>query len=317
MPFPFRRSREGGHRRWGTKFPPQARGYRIAGGKAHIWYRLCRSDMSLDISSYNAISTMKTRIEILDQARASRGPLSPVKAGQVKTQKALLWVYRWGWSTSKILEIVGGAQRSGLAARLVRSGHLKATKTEAGPAAGAPLAILTLTQQGQNEVEKFIENASDLIDYQLDPYRIDQSKIRHGGMAQKATANNLKDGGIADYVTEPMAAARSQKYVKQHDIIWICDDGKKIGVEVELSAKWNRKLDEFIHSCILSIHNKTVGSIFIATDSKAIQNRYETAFRPGNKFGKWEKSTLGFPKKIGTSEVPNFMDGKIFCVLID
>lgn len=272
--------------------------------------------MSLDITPKNAMTATKTRAEMLSEARAKRGPLPPVKAGQIKAQKALLWVYRWGWSTSKIIEIVGGAQRSGLAARLVRNGLLKATKTEAGPAAGAPVAILTLTQQGQNEVEKFLENDSDLIEYQLDAYRIDQSKIKHNELAQSATAKNLRDGSIVDYITEQMAAAKSEKNVKQHDIIWICDNGEKIGIEVELSAKWARKLDEFVLSCIKSIKNIKVNQIYIVTDSKAIQNRYAVAFEVGHIFGKWEKSELGFSKKIGTDKVPDYVDGKISCLLL-
>lgn len=260
---------------------------------------------------------MQTREQRLQYGREKWGGLSPVEVGQIKAQKALLWVYRWGWSTSTILEIVGGAKGSGLAARLVRRGLLKATKTEAGPAAGAPVAILTLTQEGQNQCEKFIENESDLLEYQLDPYRVDQSKIRHNELAQRATAKNLLDGSIVDYITEQMASAKSEKNVKQHDIIWICDNGEKIGVEVEISAKWARKLDEFVLSCIKSIHAKKVNEIYIATDSKAIQNRYAVAFEVGHIFGKWEKSELGFSKKVGTYKVPDFMEGVVSCILLD
>jgi hypothetical protein len=126
-------------------------------------------------------------------------------------KKALLWVYRWQWSSSKILEIVGGAKRSGLAARLVRTGFLKATKTEAGGYGGGPAALLTLTEKGQNEVEKWIENSEDLIDYELNPFRLDQSKIRHGELAQLATANNLAAGQFVDYVTEQMGVSKSEK----------------------------------------------------------------------------------------------------------
>lgn len=260
---------------------------------------------------------METREQRLAYGRSKWDGLPPVKAGQIKTKKALLWVYRWGWSTSTILEIVGGAKGSGLASRLVRRGLLKATKTEAGPAAGAPTAFLTLTQEGQNQVEKYIEDESDLIEYQLNPYRIDQSKIRHGQLAQNATAKNLRDGEIIDYITEPMAAAKSKKNVKQHDIIWICENGEKIGVEVEISAKWSRKLDEFVLSCIKSIQTKKVNQIYIATDSKAIQNRYASAFEVGHIFAKWEKSELGFYKKTGAYKVPDFMEGVISCILLD
>ena len=260
---------------------------------------------------------MQTREQRLEYGRAKWGGLSPVEVGQIKAKKALLWVYRWGWSTATILEIVGGAQGSGLSARLVRRGLLRATKTEAGAAAGAPVAILTLTQQGQNEVEKFLENDSDLIEYQLDAYRVDQSKIRHNELAQRATAKNLRDGSIVDYITEQMAATKSEKNIKQHDIIWICDNGEKIGIEVELSAKWSRKLDEFVLSCIKSINSKKVNQIYIATDSKAIQNRYAVAFEVGHIFGEWEKSELGFSKKVGTYKVPDFMEGVVSCILLD
>lgn len=263
------------------------------------------------------MTTTKTRTEILALARAQRGPLSPVQTGQVKAQKALLWVYRWGWSTSKILEKVGGAQRSGLAARLVKNGLIKATKTAAGPAAGAPTALLTLTQKGQNEVEKFIENEADLIQYSLDPYRIDQSKIRHDEIAQNATIENIASGGIVDYITESMAASKSKKSIKQHDIVWICDDGDKIGVEIELSAKWQRKLDEFLLGCTLSIQSRSVKNIFIATDSKAIQHRYESAFAVGHEFGKWEKSEKGFFKRTATLNIPEYMKEKVVCELIE
>jgi len=232
-------------------------------------------------------------------------------------RKALVWVYRWGWSSAKILELVGGSARSGLAARLVHRGFLKATKTESGGYGGGPSALLTLTEKGLTEVEKWIEDPADLLEYQLNPFRIDQSKIRHSELAQTSTAKNISNGLISDYITESMAAAKSEKNAKQHDIIWIMPDGSRQGIEVELSAKWKRKLDQFILSCILSIKRKNVDIIFIVTDSKAIQRRYQTAFEVGKPFGKWESSERGFAKKSGTYEVPDFMEGKVLCILID
>jgi hypothetical protein len=40
------------------------------------------------------------------------------------------------------------------------------------------------------------------------------------------------------------------------------------------------------------------------------------AFEVGHIFGKWEKSELGFSKKIGNYKVPDYMDGKILCLLL-
>ena len=257
------------------------------------------------------------KIEALQKARLAKGPLPPVEAGLIRMRKALLWVYRWGWSSSKIIELVGGSARSGLAARLVRTGFLKSTKTISGGYGGGPAALLTLTQKGVDEVEKWIEDPADLLNYELSPHKIDQSKIRHSELAQRSTAKNLLYGLISDYITEQMAAAKSEKNTKQHDIIWIMPDGSRQGIEVELSAKWQRKLDQFILSCIISIQRKNVGKIFIVTDSKAIQRRYQAAFEVGKHFGQWESPERGFAKKIGTYEVPDFVEGKVLCVLID
>lgn len=232
-------------------------------------------------------------------------------------RKALLWVYRWTWSSAKIIEIVGGSTRSGLAARLVRTGFLKSTKTESGGYGGGPAALLTLTQKGVSEVEKWIEDPADLLDYELSPYKIDQSKIRHSELAQISTAENLSNGSISDYITEIMAAAKSKKSVKQHDIIWIMPNGSRRGIEIELSAKWQRKLDQFILSCILSIKSGNVDIILIVTDSKAIKRRYQAAFEVGKHFGQWDNPERGFAKRTGTYEVPDYMEGKVICDLID
>jgi hypothetical protein len=57
--------------------------------------------------------------------------------------------------------------------------------------------------------------------------------------------------------------------------------------------------------------------IYIVTDSKAIRRRYEAAFEVGKKYGKWDKSDLGFAKKSGAYIVPEFMEDKVLCLLLD
>ena len=243
---------------------------------------------------------------------------SPRARGQEKAAKALLWVYRWGWASPQTLEFLTGAVRSGLGARLVKNKLLQSTKTESGGAVrGIPVYLLTLTQDGRDEVEKHIADPADLLDYETNPYKIDQSKLRHGELAQRATARNLAAGRISGYVTEAMGAAKSAAGVKQHDVIWLLPDGQKHGVEVELSAKWSRKLDEFILSCCLSLQHKRVDQVSIVTDSKAIQHRYKTAFEVGKTFGKWEKNERGFATQTGHYKVPDHIKDKVLCVLLD
>lgn len=250
-------------------------------------------------------------------ARAKIGQLSPADQGIQKKKKALQWVYRWGWSSSEILEIVGGSSRSGLAARLIKNGFLLATKTIGGRFSGGPAALLTLTSNGLNEVEKYLEKESDLLSYDVNPYKIDQTKIRHGELAQRSTAKMLFKKSITDYITEKMDTVKSEKSRKQHDVIWVMENGEKKGIEIELSAKWSHKLDDFILACIDSITEKKVKEIVIVTDSKAIQERYSKAFTINSQFGIWEKNDKGFRVLTKYRKIPSSIDGKISCIYIE
>ena len=257
--------------------------------------------------------------------------VSPRARGAEKTRLVLDWVYRWGWASPTTIEIVGGVKRSGLAARLVKNGLLQSTKTESGGAVrGAPAHILTLTKAGLNSALKELVEDDELLDYDLDAYKIRQDQLRHYELAQKATALNLSDGTIKDYKTESQTTKKSFSKIKQHDVIWINPDETKIGVEIELTPKHSRKLDEFVLSCLLSVKPKSDGSatqvdqIFVVTDVKAIQRRYRQAFKVGERVMLWTKNKAGFvvaemgdDNKQKSFVVPTWSEGKISCIVLD
>ena len=240
---------------------------------------------------------------------------SPRARGDEKMRLALDWVYRWGWSSSSTLEIIGGANRSGLAARLVKRGLLRSTATENGGAQkGIPAAILTLTETGQQEVESFRE---DLIQYERDPYRIRQDQLRHYQIAQTATANALKLKTITGFMTELESLKKSKSGIKQPDIIWYTENGR-MGIEVELSAKWGRQMDQFIVSCIASLVGDPpmLNEIAIISNSPAIIKRYKNEFKIGAKVNIWKKEIkeekIGDWKITETKTIPNSIEGKLF-----
>jgi hypothetical protein len=76
---------------------------------------------------------------------------------------------------------------------------------------------------------------------------------------------------------------------KQFNLIITTANDQKIGVEIELSAKWERDLDVFVFGCIQSIKNKKVDKILIISDSKAILKRYKAALEPDATYKKWSK----------------------------
>lgn len=258
----------------------------------------------------------------LAKARESLVGSNPRAVGARKTELALDWVYRWGWSCPSILDLVTSGTRSGLSARLVRQKLVTSTKTESGGGAkGVPTQMLTLTSLGLDQVERMRE---DLIQYEIDPYRIDQSKLRHDFLAQKATVNSMNAKTISDFKTPYELAAKSEKGMKQPDVLWVRPDGQRMGIEVELSAKWDRKLDQFILGCVLSLRKdpnnpriNEVDSIALVSDSKAILKRYSEAFKPGSALPIWEKNERGFWSQQKVTQVPSSIQGKILCTFLE
>ena len=255
------------------------------------------------------------------EAMTAQG-ISPRARGAEKARAALDWIYRWGWASTTSLECLTGGKRTNLTTRLIKNKLVQATKTESGGGVkGIPIFMFTLTSVGIDEVERMRE---DLLNYQIDPYRIDQSKLRHDQIAQTATINSLKNGTIESFKTPLELSAKSEKGVKQPDVLWIQPSGIRIGIEVELSAKWERKLDQFVLSCLESIQEKPTGPmpndvdvIALVSDSRAILKRYTKAFTPGESLGIWEKDSRSIWRQQKTIEVPQWSEGKLLCKFVE
>lgn len=243
------------------------------------------------------------------------GLQSPRQRGDEKTRAALDWIYRWGWSSPSIIELVGGAQRSGLAARLVKRGFLQSTRTESGGAqAGVPATILTLTEAGQSELER---NRTELMKYERDPHRIDQRLLRHDYLTQGATIKSINLGKIIGFKGVNEIKAKSAAGVKQPDGVWILPAGELLAVEVELNQKWDRDLDTFVHACILSLaaqgnEKARYQQIGIVSDSLAILKNYSKAFS-AKEYRIWEKDKNKKWVSTRTNAVPAWVAGRVLC----
>lgn len=246
--------------------------------------------------------------------------LSPRARGEEKVAQALDWIYRWVWASPQTIDSLSGAKRRGLAARLVRQGLLVSTRTQAGGAGhGVPARVLTLSLAGQAEVER---QRTDLLPYSRDPYKIRQDQLRHYELAQRVTASSLLNGTITSFKTEMETAQRSVGGEKQPDVEWVFPSGSRAGVEVELTAKWARDLDQFILACLRSLDSPEgrpprYDLIVLITDSAAIRKRYLRAFDPGHSFNRWEKTPRGHWQVTGTLNVPPWAEGKVICKLLD
>ena len=109
--------------------------------------------------------------------------------------------------------------------------------------------------------------------------------------------------------------------VKRPDVVFLSKSGVCTAVEIELSAKWERHLDQFVLRVAKALSEKDGGPIYdrfaIATDSPAIKRRYEAAMQPGAELPLWVKTDRGRWEIEKTGKVPNWLLEKIDFVLMD
>jgi len=259
-------------------------------------------------------TTARERLAQARQELAERG-MSTRALGRERLLDACTWVYRWGWSAPTIIDLLGGSRR-GLAARAVAAELMSETKTAAGGVLeDVPKKILTLTDAGIAFVEKHL--TEDQLLEPEDALRINQTNLRHDFLVQKATVKNLTTGKIADYLTPKEIAEASKKEEKIPDAIWIMPDNRKMAIELELTAKFKRKLDDFVWgiASALTSNPPRFDGCAILSDSQAILTRYKTAFTPGKKIARWERDSQSHWRIRGWKELPDLQKRLLFRLL--
>jgi hypothetical protein len=254
--------------------------------------------------------------KIKSQLAAARAVLAatgknPHQLGVESRLKVIEWIYRWGYTSATIVQLLLGRTSAGYAQKLARQCWLVATKTKTG----IPNLFFTLSEQGRQEAER---HSITLYRYsEIDPYKVNQQQIRHYLIAQSSTINALNAGVITGYETERMFSGEGDKSgVKRPDIVWVTKAGLRIGGEIELSAKWARDLDDFVLGIARALQSggdkpAQYNRFVIVSDSPAIINRYRAAMQPGATLSMWKKDQRGHWVIDKTTKVPDWLFGKI------
>jgi len=255
------------------------------------------------------------------QLAAARAALSatgksPRQIGNESRLMVIDWIYRWGYTSSEVIQVLLGKTSGGYLKRLAKQGWLSSTKTKSG----IPSVFFTLTEQGLEEAER---RATSLYRYpEVDPYRVDQAKIRHYLIAQLLTANALKAGSIVSFETERMFCGEGDKAgIKRPDVVWNTGN-YLVAVEIELSAKWARDLDDFVLSIGRALQSTSeaparFGRFIIVSDSPAIIDRYRKAMKPGATLHLWTKNKRGHWVAGKAINVPDWLIQKVDFQLIE
>lgn len=265
------------------------------------------------------IEMTEARRSQLEAARAklAASGKNPLQIGRDSRLKVLNWIYHWGYTSSANIQRLLDKTSGGVAQNLTKKGWLVAIKTKSG----IPEVTYTLAENGLAEAERY---APELYRYpEIDPYRINQDLIRHYLLAQKITIDAIKSGRIFDYETERMFAVEGDKPgVKRPDIIWITKTSLRIGVEIELSAKWARDLDEFVHGIKKALQATAekpaqYSRFIIISDSRAIIERYKKAMSPGATLNIWKKNERKCWAVDRTIVVPDWLITKVDFQLLE
>jgi len=224
------------------------------------------------------------------------------------------WVLRWGVSNPGLMDKVSGASRLGVCQKTVLHGLFKKTKTASGGYVhGTARYIITLTKLGFAFLQQMGLDESIQPKF-VDPAKIRQDKLRHDFIAQSFTFENLRDGNIVDYIPEHLNTEPHKENTKIADCIWIHSDGTRTGLEVELTPKFTRSLDQFIYNVCVALLDKKVDRFLLLTDRQSICDRYTALMNSGsvplwfkNNQGRWTLKTQPFP-------IPRHLQDKFICV---
>jgi len=217
------------------------------------------------------------------------GDQTPLERSIMNRKMAVDWIYRFGFSSAQVLRQCLNKESCSWLSTEVKRGWLRSTRT----GSGVPTVIYTLTEMG---LEFAHHHATKLLPYvELDPYRVSQPKIRHDLLVQKLSIAALRESAITQVTSERELNEGDQRGQKRADAIWHLADGKRLGIEMELSAKYGQKLDEFIGGIASSLDPKRevnrLDSFCVITDSETICERYRVAMRPGQPMRRWKKNS--------------------------
>lgn len=245
---------------------------------------------------------------------ALEGGLTPHRIGKEKAALALHWIYRWGWSSPSMLDAVAGTERGALAAKLVRKGLLVKERTPSGGSlADVPAYVLMLSEIGQSEVLREIDD-----DREIYPYapRYLPALLRHDYIAQRLTQKALQEQRIRRYKPDRLLRLDADgTSAKIPDVEW--RGMQRIFVEVELSAKFVRELDEFIRKTLDQLHETPESITLIVSDSRGLMSRYAKHFAPGAKVGTWSRTNSGHWARTSEWQVPEWAAGRVRFMHID
>lgn len=231
------------------------------------------------------------------------GGTSPRARGIEHATQALSWIYIWGWTTSTILgHVTGIARGTVLVRRLEKNGWIKRVPIRIISSFRiAPSDVVTITHEGVAELTTLLGELprttkcpwigrvpkKDLIHDLL----VQQLTLEYSGRIAGANLDPaiIEEHGLVKSFRTPLHPEVDTGAGKKPDAIWIMSDGCRLAVEVELSPKWDRELDQFVsgHVELQRRKKNAVWGVVTFFTSERTAERYRKAMLPGVQVQPW------------------------------
>lgn len=242
----------------------------------------------------------------------------PTKQGDKNKSFALAWIYKWGYSTAPIIQVLLGHSGMSWTTGAVTGGWLRRTSVTARER----VKLVTLTTRGVAWVE---ERRTEIYRYpELEPHRISPSTVWHSLLAQRVTIHCVRSGEAEGFRTERQEASKSRRGEKKPDVVLITKARERIGVEIELNNKWDQRFDEFVSSTIAALSPSPDGGaarfqkFIVFTTSPALASRYAAAFQPDAPLRIWRNVSKSDYVLDRTVKVPEWVQDRVeFRVITD
>lgn len=218
------------------------------------------------------------------------------------------WVNEWGWTTSEVIQRLCLTRTPGQANRLVQAGLLRAQRLDNTKG-------YLLTERGQQLALAHSSRQLKTLE------QINPSTARHDAIAQQIIVEKMLSGEFSRFLSSRtilFLIGESCYSRKIPDAVIRDKENRLYAVEVELSGKWDRRLDEFVSRSIdmlqngLTLHlNAKFSEIHIYAESDALIERYKKAFEPNAPFFDWSKNGNGEYRRGTINFVPDWVASKI------
>ena len=225
--------------------------------------------------------------------------------GRLRLYAALDWTLRWQLTTAAMIaDLLGSSDRRHYRwlVSWERQGLIRRTPTQ------SPIAreIITLTPLGVSSLQAAlasIEPDELLPRYQHDVSRLNLNHLTHSLAAQMAVLLLVRSGKIDRYASEQELTKASKKGVKQPDALLGNDQGLRVALEVELSPKSPRLLDQAIAANLALIERKEVSGIWYVSHVPAILAAVQRVLDTG-RVQRWQRDNQYKWSRRGHIKVP-------------